>query len=255
MQNHRRFQALWLSGILAAGASLHAGTADRVVVTASALPPVQEIVQRAVANDELRHQHRLPMECDQILTTQHLDEQGEVIKTKTAHLVHREGAEFAYFVRGDSPAEHFASRDGDTVKAEHSLAIMNLTRLAPRFDYTLDGEARIQGRACYVVAFAPRRGQKADGTEQKVIDQLHGRFWIDQKTYEILQGEGSLATPVGVGLLAAVEQMNFSFHNRKRPDGEASPADFNVDYSVKAPFFFFHQRQENQLQNWRPARG
>ena len=103
------------------------------------------------------------------------------------------------------------------------------------------------------MAFTPKHGQKADGKEQKVIDQLHGRFWIDEKTYEILQGEGSLATPVGVGLLASVQAMSFSFHDHPLPSGEVAPADFRVEYIVKAPFYFFHQRQDNQLQNWRSA--
>ena len=253
MKTLQRFPALLLSGLMGTAALPSAKSADRVVVTAPALPSVQEIVQRAVANDERRHEHRLSMECDQLLTTQHLDAQGTVTKTKTAHVVHREGAEFAYFAKGDSPAAHLASRDGDTTKAEHSMAAMNLSRLAPRFDYALEQEAQVQGRTCYVVAFMPKRGQQADGKEQKVIDQLHGRFWIDEKTSEILQGEGSLAAPVGVGLLASVQAMSFSFHDHPLPSGEVAPADFRVEYTIKAPFYFFHQRQDNQLQNWRSA--
>ena len=146
-------------------------------------------------------------------------------------------------------------RDGDTVKAEHNMAIMNLRRLAPRFECSLTGEERVQGRVCYVVAYAPRQGQTADSAEQKVIGRLHGRFWIDQKTSEILQGEGSLASPVSVGPLAAVRAMSFAFHNRKLPGGEVGPADFSVDFTVKAPFYFYRQRQVNRLEKWRPTGG
>ena len=133
------------------------------------------------------------------------------------------------------------------------MSVMNLRRLAPRFACSLAGEEPVQGRTCYVVAFSPRAGQKAATSEGKVIDQLHGRFWIDEKTSEILQGEGSLANPVVVGLFASVQAMSFSFHTQELTGGEVAPADFNVDFTVKAPFYFFRQRQLSRLENWRPA--
>ena len=246
---------LLLPGLLLAAVSLRAEPSDRVVVTASAGPSAQEIVQRAVANDDLRHQHRFGLVCDQLLTTERLDEAGTAFKTKTRHLIHREDAAFALFEKTDMPPVEPAHRDKDIDKAEHQMAVMNLQRLAPRFECTVADEATVRGRPCYVVAFAPRRGQRAGTTEQKVIDQLHGRFWIDEKTFEILQGEGSLAAPVGVGPLAAVRAMSFAFHTQTLPNGEAGPADFSVDFTVKAPFYFFRQRQTNRLDHWRPAGG
>ena len=245
--------SLLLPCLALAAVTGRAQSADRVVVTAPAGPSAQEIVRRAVANDALRHQHRLALECDQRLTVERLDEAGTVFKTKRFHLVHREGAAFAYFVNDGSRAARRASRDGDTAKAEHNMALMNLRQLAPRFDWSLRDEASVQGRVCYVVAFSPRRGQQAGTTEEKVIDQLRGRFWIDEKTFEILQGEGSLAAPVGVALMASVQQMSFAFHNRKLPGGEVAPADYSGEFAVKAPFYFFHQRQTSQLENWRPV--
>ena len=243
---------VWLL-IVAGGGPLHAQqTTDRVVVTASGLPPVQDIVQRAVANDDLRHQHRLPLECDQILTTERLDAAGEVFKTKTVRLIHREGAAFALFAKEDSAEANRAIQDGDTIKAEHRMAEMKLRQLAPRFECSLTSEERIQGRTCYVVVYTPRQKQSASTPEEKVIDQLHGRFWIDEKNYEILQGEGALVAPVSVGLFASVREMSFAFHNQKLPSGEVGPADFSVDFTVKAPFYFYRQRQENRLENWRP---
>ena len=128
---------------------------------------------------------------------------------------------------------------------------MNLRRLAPRFRYTLAGEERVRGRPCFVVAYAPRGGQPANTREEKVIDNLHGRYWIDRDTSEILQGEGSLASPVTVGLIAAVTHMDFRFHSGTLPGGEAGPADFGVDLTVRAPLYFYRQRQTSRLVNWR----
>ena len=253
MKPFRRARAMLVGWAVLAVITRDGRCADRVVVTARALPSAEEIMRRGVANDELRRQHRLRWECDQIITTQHLDEAGAVTKPKMARVVHQEGSESAYFREGDSPAEHRASQDGDTVKAERSMAIMNLSRLAPSYEYAPVDVARVQGRDCYVIAFTPRRPRKAGTAEEKAISLLSGRFWIDQTTYEILQGEGSIASPASIGFLASVRSMSFVFHNRKTPGGEVEPADLTVDYTVKALFSFFRQRQFIQLENWRPA--
>ena len=239
--------AIWMA------AALQARSADRVIVSANRWPSVAEVVQRAIANDDLRHQHRLDMECDQILSVQHLNAAGKVFKRKHLRLIHREGAYFSFYVQdGFSPVDE-AHHDKDIDKANYNMSVMNLRRLAPRFDCSLADEEAVQGRACYVVVFSSRAGQKAATAEGKVIDQLHGRFWIDEKTYEILQGEGSLGAPVSVGLFTSVQAMSFAFHTQELPGGEVAPADFNVDFTVKAPFYFFRQRQTSRLENWRPA--
>ena len=226
-----------------------------VVVVALAAPSTTEIatteiVQRAVANDELRRQHRLGLESDQTITTERLDETGKVFKTKTVHVLHRESREFVYSADVDSTSES-AGKDGDTAKAQHLLSVMNLRKLAPRFRFTLAGEDRVRGRACFVVAYAPKGGQTPNTREEKVINNLHGRYWIDRDTFEILQGEGSLASPVTVGLIASVTRMDFRFHSQTLPSGEAGPSDFSVDLTIKAPLYFYRQRQTSTLTNWR----
>jgi hypothetical protein len=92
-------------------------------VTAKALPSVPEIVQKAIANDEVRHQHRLALVCDQIITTERLDASGEVFKKKTVRIVHREDRP-ADSTASDVSAATAATKDGDTVKAEHRMGEM-----------------------------------------------------------------------------------------------------------------------------------
>ena len=251
----RHSPASLLLALALAASSLHGQTDPGVVVTAEAPgPTVREIVQRAVANDELRVGHRRLLECEQVITTDRLDEGGRVFKTKTVRVQHRESPAFAYSAGADISAAAGASKDGDTVKAQRRLDEMNLRKLAPRFAYTRAADTQVRGRICYVIDFTPKGGQSADTREQKVIDHLQGRYWIDKKTYEILQGEGSLPAPVTVGLLASVAQMHFEFHTQTLPNGEAGPADFSLDFTVKAPFYFYRQRQIDRLENWRVAR-
>ena len=56
--------------------------AQSPVVVAAPAVDVQEIVRRAIANDELRRQHRLALECDQIITTERLDESGQRLQNQ-----------------------------------------------------------------------------------------------------------------------------------------------------------------------------
>ncbi len=132
------------------------------------------------------------------------------------------------------------------------MAAMNLRRLAPRFRYALAGEETVRGRACYVIAFSPKGGQPADTREEKIMNNLHGRYWIDKSTSEILQGEGSLAGPVTVALLASVTRTDFRLRTQTLPNGEVGPSEFLLDVAVSAPLYSFRQRQTNRLEHWRP---
>ena len=237
-------------------ATLRAQNPPRVIVTAPPLPSVEEIVRRALANDDLRREHRLGLVCDQMITVARLDDRGEVFKSKILHLRHREGTEISYSHGLELPpdaqdAHHH--RDGDIAKANHRMALMNWRELVPRFRCTLVGEAPLRGRNCYLVAYSPRGETSANDREQRVIDALRGRFWVDEKSFAILQGEGSLEAPVPVALLASVTRLDFSFDTRPMPDGEAGPGEFRVDLTVKAPFYFYRQQQTTRLENWRPA--
>ena len=226
-----------------------AQSAAPIIVTALS---AEEIVRRAVANDELRRQHRLALECDQTITTERLDESGDVFKTKTVRVVYRDNCHSSHAIDMDAGPTNRAFRDGDTIKAQRNMAAMNLQRLAPRFRYSLAGEENVRGRACYVIAFSPKGGQTAATREEKVMDRLHGRYWIDKRTSEILQGEGSLASPVAVAMLASVTRTDFRLRTQTLPNGEVGPSEFFLEVVVSAPLYFFHQRQASRLERWRP---
>ena len=230
-----------------------AARAETPVVVTGKPVSVEEVVRRAVEVSERRRQARLTFECDQIITTERLDEAGRVFKTKTVRAIHREGRDAASSGNSD-PVDgtgNGSHRDGDTVKAQHLLATINLRRLVPRFRYDLAKEESVRGRICFVVAFGPLGGHSAATQEDKVIDNLRGKFWVDRDTSEILQGEGSLASPVRVGLIAFVTRMDFRFHTQTLPGGETLPSDFETDLVFEAPLYFYHQRQTSRLENWR----
>ena len=220
--------------------------------------PIPDYIQRVVASDELRRQHRLGMECDETIKTERLDEHDKVISTKTLYFLGGETKDLSYSADVDATAESTPRPDGkptqsqDAAKAQHLLAVMNLRKLAPRFTFAFAGSTTLHGRDCQIFTFRPKPNQPYTTREEKVVNNLQGRYWIDKNTFEIIQVEGSLASPVSVALIASVTRMDFKFHSQALPDGEIAPLDFSVSLAVKAPFYDFRQRQTTTTEKWRP---
>ena len=210
---------------------------------------VGELVEKAVSRDELLHQRHLALKCDQTIRTERLDAAGNVIKSKVVHIVHYPTASITFSTTMEDKA---SSTDGDTAKAQHVMAVMNLRKLAPRFQLALLPRERLRGRDCYVLSFFPKPGQHADSREEKVINNLKGRFWIAVDDFSIMQSEGNLAGPVTVALIASVNQLDFKFYVTQLPDGEDGPGTFTITMAVSAPFYDFRQRQTTLTENWRP---
>ena len=205
--------------------------------TGAPAPSVHEIVQRAVAQDNVRRLRRVALECEQNILTEQLDPAGKVVKSKTVRMVYHPTANISFSTSVESkPSGPPGKPDEATVKAQHIMAVMDLGKLAPRFTETVIGSAVVHGRDCYIVAYRPKPGQPADSREEKVVNNVGGRFWIAKDNYDILQSEGSLVGPVTVALIASVTRMDFKFDSQPLPNGDVGPASFSVDMAVKAPF-------------------
>ena len=229
-----------------------------VTLSADPAPPelsVRDIVQKAVVRDDARRERRVTFEADQTIRTERLDTSGKVLDSKTVHMVAHPTKDILFATQtGSSSASSAGQPNADTVKAQHIMAVMNLGKLAPRFTETVTGSAVIQGRECYVVGYRPKPGQSADTREEKVVNNVAGRFWIAKDNFDILQSEGSLVSPVTVAFIASVAsvtRMDFKFHSQPLPNGDVGPADISVDMAIHAPFYDFRQLQVNTFTNWR----
>lgn len=211
-----------------------------------------EIVRRCVLRDDQLRASRTTLKCDRTMRTDRLDAEGKVTDTKTVRTIHYPSIEMQYATNVESGKAQEASGD-NTVKSEKIETVMNLHKLAPRFDMSLLGEEPIRGQPCYIIGYAPKAAQLAASTrEEKIISNLHGRFWMSKADFSIFQSEGSLVGPVTIALIASVNQLDFKYHSRTLPNGDTGPADFSVNLAVKAPFYDFRQRQVATEQNWRP---
>ncbi len=252
LSGRSRFQACGTLFVVGLGLAPVSALAQQTPAAATQALTADEIVRRSVVkDDQLRASHTV-LKTDRTVRTDRLDASGKVIETKTVRSEHIPTADVQYSTNVESSKA--ADKTGeDTVKAQKIEAAISLRKLAPRFDMTLSGEESVRGQPCYVVSYRPKASQPAAATrEEKVISNLHGRFWMSKADFSILQSEGTLVSPVTVALIASVNQMDFKYHSQTLANGDTAPADFTVSMAVKAPFYDFRQRTVTTEENWRP---
>lgn len=228
----------------------------RDTVRAAENPPsADELVQRVVAVNEAARARRQGFEYDLTTTTERLDAEGKVLKTRTNRGVARPGrqVEFTMEVTPDpnATAEERARTQREMQESERMQATMNLKRLAPHFDYAVEGSGKMEGRDCWVLSYRPRPGAPAAGREEAVLNHLQGRAWIDKQTFDIVRNQGSLPAPVNLAFIASMNRLSFVYRSQVLPNGDLAPASFRIEINVTAPLYYFEQRQTSTMTNYR----
>lgn len=216
------------------------------VVDPTAGLSADEIIQRAISRDEVLRRERQRYECDVNVKTEKLDAKGTVTSSKALNATMRPTRQISF--GGELQSE----RQGrDYTEARKFMAVLDLQKLAPRFQLSRDPDAEAAGRNCFVVSYRPRPGQAYDTREEKVINSLNGRFWIAKDDFSIVQSEGTLMQPVTVALIASVYRLDFQYRSMPLPTGETAPACFQVNLAVRAPLYDLRQRQTSTISNYR----
>lgn len=205
-----------------------------------------DIIQRAIQRDEILRRDRQRFECDVNVKTEKLDGKGIVVSTKAVNATMRPTRQIAF--GGEIKPE---KQDKDYCEAQKFMAVLDLQKLAPRFQLSREADADAAGRGCYVLSYRPRSGQAYDTREEKVINGLNGRFWIAKDDFSIVQSEGSLVQPVSVALVASVYRLDFKYCSQPLSTGETAPASFSVNLAVRAPLYDLRQRQTSTISNYR----
>ncbi len=229
-------------------ALLAGGIVDRAEAATEAGPVLSaaDIIRRAIQRDEELRRDRQRYECDVSVRTEKLDAKGTVVSTKAVSATMRPPRQIS--IGGEMQAEKM---DREYCEAQKFMAVLDLQKLAPRFQIVREPDAETVGRACYVVSYRPRPGQAYDTREEKVINSLNGRFWIAKDDFSIVQSEGTLAQPVTVALVASVYRLEFQYRSMPLPSGETAPASFQVNLAVRAPLYDLRQRQTSTISNYR----
>lgn len=244
-----RFPSIFVVGFAALSTASWAQTSS---------PSADELVARVVARDAENRKRREGYEFDLELKTERLDAAGNVIKSNVTHAVGRSGGKIRFSTElspdANATAEEQAKATREAKSSQRMQAVMDLKNLAPHYHYTLDGGATIDGHDCWILRYEPKSGAPATTKEERVVNALHGRFWIDKATDSVVRSEGSLTAPVTMAFVASVNQLDFAYGSQTLPNGDLGPLSFRINIAIKAPFYDFRQRQLSTKTNYRPAR-
>jgi len=217
------------------------------------------LVQRVIAQEKADRQHQAGLEYSYTLTTERYDANDRKTSTQTVGAIAKAKANVEYTADLKTDASG-AAKTGEgasqRLKGDQSLrAQLDLTTLAPRFVYTVQGVTQVERRNCWVVRYRPKSATSANSREEKVINALQGQLWIDKETLSILRCNGKIVEPVKVALIATVDPLEFSYQGQRLSNGEVVPQFFDISVTVKAPFFYTRQRQFCILSNFHTPQG
>ena len=215
------------------------------------IPPIDELVQKVIVQEKVDRQHQAGLEYGFTLTTEHYDAKGRRTSAQTVRAIASAKANPQYTADLTPEAAQNHDEASPGLKGNQSLRTqLDLTALVSRFDYSIRGTAQVEGRDCWVVGYRPKTGTSASSREDKVINALRGKLWIDKETFAILRCDGKTDEPIRVALVATVDSLEFSYQSQKLSNGEVVPQFFDVAMTLKAPFFYARQRQVCTLSNF-----
>jgi hypothetical protein len=95
--------------------------------------------------------------------------------------------------------------------------------LLDRYQFVVEKRVVLSNRPTLVLAFRPKPGNLPSRTiEDKLLNPMAGRLWIDEEDADVARLEVSLMEPVFLGwfgLLGSLTQCDVSLERRRMPDG------------------------------------
>jgi hypothetical protein len=135
-----------------------------------------------------------------------------------------------------------------------------LQQLTKAFNFTIQGEQQLAGRAVYVLNATPRPGYRPPNRDSQVLPGMEGTLWIDKETSQWVKVEAHVIRPVMIeGFLAKVEP-GTKFELEKTPvegniwlpthyamTGDAKVFDLISHHSQEEETYFnYHKRQSSE---------
>ena len=232
------------------------------VITASATPPppaprVDDLVAKVVARDQNTQEQLRSMQYRETIHGEQLDAHGDVTQRQDTQMIVQPGASEPFkviSVRGDripaDPDEAVRQAKGqETDRRKHDFS---LRVLAARFNISYVGLGSSLGVPAYILSFEPKPNQPYRDQTEKVLNQLHGRLWIDPRTDVVLQTEATLVQPVTVAwIFAKITRLDFKYQMRSTAS-IFGPSGLQVSVEVSTPLWSVRQRQTIDLTDFTP---
>jgi hypothetical protein len=194
---------------------------------ATPLPPVETIVERAVARAYKETENDQAFKDTYYFTrsktTEYRNIRGNLTKRKDKTSVNEPSPRSPEELV--QPAAASAWGGTNIVSSDtrlHKRDLLANTNLVKRFTFELRGREMIDGRSSFVVDFKPVSGKlSASDLKERFLNKAAGRIWVDEAEYVIVKAEAKLTEGVSVvgGLVGAVHKFNFSFGRGRTADG------------------------------------
>lgn len=222
-------------------------------------PPLPVIIQRVVDRAGAEQKMLSTMQYDQLALIDDLDDAGHSVRHQESSTTVRPGA--AQPVAPESAKGHSSSadsarksrRDGLHENVDQGRQQFSLAKMVDHFNVTFEGEVDLAGRPAYLLGFEPKKDQDADGLIERVLNQLHGRIWVNPVNYSILRTDAHLVAPVSIGyFIATIKQLDFHYLFEGKSVKDLGPAELTITVWVDIPVLpSIHQRQVLKLTNFR----
>ena len=90
-----------------------------------------------------------------------------------------------------------------------------------RYSYSIEGKETKQGRTCYVLQFRPKSKGTGKDIQDRALNLLAGRIWVDTEEFELAGVDARLTDRLEVlaGLAGDLERLDFTLERCRLPDG------------------------------------
>lgn len=224
-------------------------------------PSVDEIITRALGQDQRMREYRATLEYDLRVEETKLNRDNKEKGTKEATATILPGGALAYTVSVDlgvgseqaAPTEEEKKRLKDSQKY---MAVMDFQKLIPRFLVSLSGREKVLQRDCYILSFTPKGSFPAESLEDRVVNEMSGKFWVDTETFSVLKAEGALGKPVTLTwLIATMRDLKFQYTAGPLPNRDFGPAKFELLFDVNTLLTYKRRRQISTMTGYRVFSG
>ena len=93
---------------------------------------------------------------------------------------------------------------------------------ARRFDFKLVGREQTNGVSLLIVDFAPKKTKLPEkGIQDRVLNRMAGRVWVDEREYAIQRCAVSLTESLSIvgGIVGEAKKFNYAFERERTEDG------------------------------------
>jgi hypothetical protein len=126
--------------------------------------------------------------------------------------------------------------------------------LIEHYDFKTERRDCVDNRSVLVLSFRPKQAQAEKSVEDKVLNRLAGKLWVDEKEAEVIRVEVGLTEDLSLGLFGMVgslKRFDFTMERQRLSDGVWVDKDQTAELSGRKVFTPMHFRSQEEFYNFK----